>query len=201
MNKLSTILFAILGLWANFASAAITVNIQQSGSNLVVSTAGTLNSSVCTSIGAATVSAWSGISPTTPSLAVGDSGSAQQPCVGTAITPTSGFGTGGTLSGSVNTGVSFYFDPNSGFWGPTGWNSSTPFTSSMTFAGASFASAGVTPGSYVYTFTNGATTDTLTINAINPANVPTLSEWGILILAGLMALVGGRKVWRRNLLS
>lgn len=117
------------------------------------------------------------------------------------MTPTTGFGAGGLLSATMNTGVSYYFQPGVGFWGPSGWNSSTAMTASMTFPNTSFVSAGITLGTYVYTFTNGATTDTLTINAIAPAppvSTPTLSEWGIIIMIALLALVGGLRYWQRR---
>lgn len=190
----------VLAVFANYAVAAITVTIQESGANLVVSSSGTLNSGVCTSIATGFTSNTNGINPSSPTLAFGAVSSTQDQCAGTVITPTTGFGSGALLSATADTGVSYYFDPNAGFWGPSGWGSSTAMTASMTFANASFASAGITPGTYMYTFSNGATTDTLTINAIvaPPASTPTLSAWGSMILLTLIALLGGRQYWRRR---
>ncbi|HEY7873033.1 MAG TPA: hypothetical protein VIC31_09980 [Rudaea sp.] len=189
----------MLVAFANQALAAITVTVQESGTNLVVSSSGTLNSGVCTSITPGFVSSFNGIIPSSqPVLAFGTVGSTQDQCAGTTIAPTTGFGTGGSLSAATNTGISYYFQPGIGFWGPTGWSSATAMTASMTFANASFASAGITPGTYVYTFSNGATTDTLTINVTlppPPAPTPTLSAWGSMVLLALITLIGGRRYW------
>ncbi|MBS0487999.1 MAG: IPTL-CTERM sorting domain-containing protein [Proteobacteria bacterium] len=190
----------VLAVFANCATAAINVTIQESGTNLVIASSGTLNSGVCTSIATGFSSAFNGIDPSVSNLAFGAVNSVQDQCVGTTITPTTGFGSGGSLAATTNTGVSYYFLPGIGFWGPSGWNSGTAMTASMSFANASLAGEGIAPGTYVYTFTNGATTDTLTINAIAPAPpvpTPTLSEWGVIIMIALMALVSGRR-YRRH---
>jgi hypothetical protein len=188
----------VLAVFANYATAAITVTIQDSGTNLVVASSGTLNSGVCTSIPTGFTSNFNGIDPSVSNLAFGAVSSAQDQCAGTTITPTTGFGTGGQLSATANTGVSYYFRPDIGFWGPSGWNSGTAMTASMTFPNTSLAGMGITPGTYVYTFSNGATTDTLTINAVAPpppTPTPTLSEWGRMILLALIVLACGRRYW------
>lgn len=67
-------------------------------------------------------------------------------------------------------------------------------TSTMTFPSTTIASAGMTVGTYVYTFTNGGASDTLTINIVNPpaaaASIPTLSEWAIASLMFIMIGLG-----------
>lgn len=195
MKTMAVIIGSALVAFAGQAAAAITVNIHQDGSDLVVSSSGTLNSLVCTSIDPGWVSDNNHMVPSSPSeLAFGPIGSVQEQCVGTSITPTTGFGTGVALENPANSGVSYFFEPavGGGFWGPSGWDSTTLFTSSMIFPNASIASAGLNPGSSVYTFANGGVTDTLTINVHAPLAasipVPTLSWWGILFLIALIML-------------
>ncbi|HET8940454.1 MAG TPA: hypothetical protein VFN13_00505 [Rudaea sp.] len=201
MKKTLFVLGIAMIIFAHQAIAAIKVTIQENGANLVVSSSGTLNSLVCTSMAPGFGSTDNGFYPTSPPvLAFGAVGSGQTQCTGTVITPTTGFGTGSGTFGPTNSGVSYYFEPGvgGGFWGPAGWSSSTQFTSSMTFPNTSIASAGLTLGSYVYTFANGNISDTLTINVVVPSPVSTLSEWGGMILFAMLALLGSRRFWRRR---
>lgn len=163
MNKCLSIGIA-LAAFAQQASAAIIVRIQENGPDLAVNSSGTLNSQVCTFLGLPVTSNFNGIGPSSGELAFGAVGSSQAQCLGVTILPTTGFGTAASeLSAASNSGVSYFFEPGAGFWGPSGWDSNTAMTASMTVPATSFASAGLTPGNYVYTLTNGSVSDTLTI--------------------------------------
>jgi len=201
-RPIKTMLAALL-ISGTVAQAAVTVTIQQVGSSLVVNSTGTLNTAVCTGIGGPTVSSANGMDTgVNAGLAFGAVGSSQQQCLGTTITPNTDFGTGASLTGPTNAGVSYFFQPNlaSGFWGPTGWTSATNLVATMTFAGATLASAGLTPGSYAYTLSNGGSSDTITLNilAASPASIPTLSEWGLIALVSVLGLSGVVGIRRHN---
>ncbi|HEX3350653.1 MAG TPA: PEP-CTERM sorting domain-containing protein, partial [Acetobacteraceae bacterium] len=60
---------------------------------------------------------------------------------------------------------------------PTGYASSTQLSDTATYAGQSFATLGLTPGVYLYTFGSGANADTFTVNVAvpEPASLPLLA--------------------------
>jgi hypothetical protein len=68
---------------------------------------------------------------------------------------------------------------------PAAYTSSAPLTGSLTFANATFASLGITPGEYVYTLTND---DTVTLRFGAPTPIP-LPAAAPLLLSGLAGLV------------
>lgn len=76
---------------------------------------------------------------------------------------------------------------------PLGYVSGTalPATTS-TWAGASLASLGITPGSHTWSWGNGLTADSIVVNAVAaaPQAVPTLGEYAMLGLASLLAMSG-----------
>jgi hypothetical protein len=154
----------VLAAFAHVAPAAIVVRIHEVGADLVVDSSGTLDTGACSSVGFDVTSNFNGINANDTVLAFGAVSSLQDQCNGTAITPSTALGPGtGYLNATSNIGVSYYFEPSAGFWGPSGWNSSTEFAASMVIANTSFASAGLTLGTYEYTLSNGAVSDTLTI--------------------------------------
>jgi PEP-CTERM motif len=67
-------------------------------------------------------------------------------------------------------------------------------TSTATFAGATIASLGLTPGSYVWSWGSGPTADTFTLDIVAGAGVgaavPEPATWATMLLglAGLMLL-------------
>jgi hypothetical protein len=58
---------------------------------------------------------------------------------------------------------------------------------SMTFVGATFLSLGITPGTYVYSWSNNGNADSLTLQ-IGPATVPDTGTTGSLLGLSLMGL-------------
>jgi PEP-CTERM motif len=64
--------------------------------------------------------------------------------------------------------------------------SGSPLSETSTYLGATFASLGVTPGQYVYTWGSGDHADSFTIN-IGASPVPEPSTWAMMLIgfAGL----------------
>jgi len=70
---------------------------------------------------------------------------------------------------------------------PQGYNSGAPLTTTSTFAGATFASLGATPGTYVWTWGTGVNADSFTLQIGPAAPAAAIPEPGTLALV----LVGG----------
>jgi hypothetical protein len=69
---------------------------------------------------------------------------------------------------------------------PLGYHSGDPLSGTSTYSGQTFASLGVTPGTYEWTWGSGAHADSFTLQ-IGPAAVPEPSTWAM-ILAGFAGL-------------
>ena len=69
---------------------------------------------------------------------------------------------------------------------PSGYASESALSGSATFDGQTFASLGLTPGTYVYTWGSGPSADSLTVQ-IGPAAIPEPVTWATLML-GFAAL-------------
>ncbi len=107
----------------------------------------------------------------------------------TGISGPTPFGTGGTTAASSGSGGTFGIN-DTVLDLPGGYVSGTSLSSSSTFDGATFASLGLTPGTYVYTWGDP---NTLTINVAS--GVPEPSTWAMLLLgfAGISFLAYRRK--------
>lgn len=84
---------------------------------------------------------------------------------------------------------------------PAGYVSGSALTSSATWTATSLASLGLTPGTYLWTWGTGPTADSFTVHIgiAPPASIPTLSEWGLLVLAVLMAgWAMHHRLWQRS---
>ena len=104
--------------------------------------------------------------------------------------PTS-FGSGGFVSATTSSGDPvFLFAGDGEIFLPTGYVSGTPLSDSMTFNSATFASLGVTPGTYVWSWGTGLPNQNFTL-IIGAAGVPdggsTISLLGCAFI-GLAAL-------------
>ncbi|RYF47320.1 MAG: IPTL-CTERM sorting domain-containing protein [Comamonadaceae bacterium] len=72
---------------------------------------------------------------------------------------------------------------------PQGYLSGTPLSSTATWNGATIAGLGLTPGTYTWTWASD--TFRVIIGAAAPASgIPTLSEWGLILMASIMAMFG-----------
>ena len=180
------------------ANAAVTIDIFQSGGNVVSEGSGTIDltgltlsstttdeGAVLPSIGVATVGAG------TAGRYTGPTGPAS-------------FGTGLLTHQTSGSGPLFGIDA-SGFanpllYLPSGYTSGTALSGTSVFDGQTIGSLGLTPGTYVYTWggaTVGATVlgdDSLTVH-IGPT-IPEPSTWAMMALG--FGLLGGAGYWRRR---
>jgi hypothetical protein len=163
---------AALGLCAGVAvpaQAAYIVSLQQAGANVVATGSGSIDYSGLTFAGffkadQARVSANAGTLVIGPTSTTGSD----------EYRPTSGpssFGSGSNLSANIGSGA--IVASGRGFLGvPVGYVSGTPLgTSNDTWTGATFASLGVTPGTFVWTWGTGANADSFSLQ-IGPASAP-----------------------------
>jgi PEP-CTERM motif len=178
------------------AEAAVTIDIRQSGANVVVAGSGAIDLtgltffSNGTAVGPGAVEgssgvAWVGTARASLDLYSGASGPAS-------------FGTGGTISGSSGAGDVF------GLLGtgtmspllivPPGYVSGSPLSGLSTFDSATIASLGLAAGRYVYTWGSGADADRLTVDI---GAVPEPSTWAMMVLGfaslGFAGYRGSRK--------
>jgi protein with PEP-CTERM/exosortase system signal len=190
MNKLRPILLAltaiaVTSLFSAQPARAFTITMNQVGSNVVANGSGAFNLTGLTFLGAGqTVS--HGIVPITGSISMGD-GLVATIDRYTGFTGPTSFGSGSPVSADTGSGDVF------GFLGaivvPQGYVSGTTLSASISFTNSTFASLGVTLGTYVWSWGDGA--DQRFTLQIGPAGVPdggsTVSLLGCALL-GLAAL-------------
>lgn len=174
---------AVLALAPAAANAAVVVNITQSAGNVLVNSTGSINLTGLTGTGNYLLS--QGISPSAGYVSGGTAGN---------VAGYSGFagpsviGTGGYVDATTSTGTMFAFNANSFgnalVFVPLGYVSGSAIAASQTYAKATFASLGLTTGSYVYR----SAADTVTINVGAMSAVPELATWAMMILG--MGAVG-----------
>jgi hypothetical protein len=190
------------------AHAAYRVTIQQVGSDVVASGSGTINTAGLS--GPIASSARTLIRGQDALLYIGGAAGV----VGTSMSIFSIGGAGPTSFGTSATDL--YADTASGdFVGivgtstrmfvPSGYISQSNLSSSATWNGATIASLGLTPGTYTWTWGAGATADSFILEIdpkpaapTTPAGIPTLTEWALIGLSGLVALFGISRVRRRG---
>jgi PEP-CTERM motif len=164
------------------AEAAVTIDIRQSGANVVVAGSGAIELAGLTFFSSGT-----GVGP---GAVEGSSGVAWVGMAGASVdlyrgaTGPASFGTGGTISGSSGAGDAF------GLLGtaittfplllvPPGYVSGSALSGSSIFDSATIASLGLTVGTYVYTWGSGASADRLTVDI---GAVPEPSTWAMMFL-------------------
>jgi hypothetical protein len=108
--------------------------------------------------------------------------------------PTTTFGSGGLTFSTTGTGdmvgIAVF---NSALFVPLGYVSGTVLTDAETYAGQTFASLGLTPGTYIWTWGSGPTADSFTLQVGPVANVPEPSSNMLLGLPlGLLMLIAAR---------
>ena len=157
---------------------SILVNAIETGGDVIFSGGGTADLAGLTFD--TTFSVGSGIIPDTPRffMAAG---------IGDAYTGTSGpgsFGPGSTTVSSSSLGDVFGVFSASQILLPIGYVSGADLSSTMTFSSATFASLGMTPGTYTWTWGSGANADSISLQIGAAAPEPT----SLALLA--LALIG-----------
>jgi hypothetical protein len=183
---------AALALAAGQAQAAYVINAVESGGNVVMTGSGSLDLSATTP----SVTSLALISSTNPSIAVVAIGTGLSDLYFVTL-PGLLFGPGASTLASSATGGFLGISAVSGLLVvPAGYQSDTPLgTSTATFTGATFASLGMTPGSYVFSWGDRTanTFDTFTLNIIaSPTGVPAPAALSLLGL-GLAGLLLARR--------
>lgn len=171
--------------------AVYTIQLVEVGGDVVATGSGSLNLTAVS--GQSTGLLWAFVIPSAPWLTVGQTVSTtvdiyqmqnfvSSPSIGTGNFAGATSGSGGNVG--VNAGNVIV---------PLGYVSGTalPATTS-TWAGASLASLGITPGTYTWSWGTGPTADSIVVNAVAaaPQAVPTLGEYAMLGLASLLAMSG-----------
>jgi hypothetical protein len=180
------ILASLIGTVADPAQAAYIITFSETGNDVTASGSGAINLAGLTFItSGATLSE---IAPTFATEATGAAGHVDE--YNGATGPFS-FGPGVFTSATTGAGdlvgvQALGGDPPIGFiFVPMGYASGAPLSDTATYAGQSFATLGLTPGVYLYTFGSGTDADTFTVEVGAP--VPEPSTWAMMLVgfAGL----------------
>ncbi|MCU6456115.1 PEPxxWA-CTERM sorting domain-containing protein [Sphingomonas sp. A2-49] len=174
-RNLSLAAAALFGM-SSAADAAVVVTINQVGSNVVATTSGTLDLSGLTNVGSFALAL--SLRPTAGYIGTGATANAGVTGYSGLIGPAA-FGTGADTSATSGTGLGFAL--NASAFGaplvfvPTGYVSGSSLAGTALFAGRTFATLGLTAGSYVFR----SAADTVTINI---GAVPETASWIMMIL-------------------
>lgn len=184
---------ALLALCGS-AHAAYTVNIQESGGNVVISGSGSLNTTGLTLVPSSTTcgSGSGGLDSITVCSGSGLSGFT---ATGAVSPPLSGLlsSPGAYLASSASGASVIIF--GSTLYLPPGYTSGAALSNTSTITGATFAALGLTPRTITLNIPN----DTIVINiGVSATGIPTLDTYGLLGLAGLLALAGWGRMRRRS---
>ena len=180
------ILASLIGTIADPAQAAYIITFSETGHDVTASGSGAINLAGLTFItSGATLSE---IAPTFATEATGAAGHVDE--YNGAIGPFS-FGPGNFSNATTGAGdlvgvQAVRGDPSVGFiFVPMGYASGAPLSDTATYAGQSFATLGLAPGVYLYTFGSGTNADTFTVEVSAP--VPEPSTWAMMLIgfAGL----------------
>ncbi len=197
--SLRTLTAAVALLAASaMAHATYTISIVQSGTNVVMSGTGSLNTTGLTFTNAGPTCAGNNGFINSSLVCIGSGrGDVVAPA---AFTPAlNGLSTGG-LAADTSTGTSAFIAGNTLYFGAP-YVSGTPIANSSTFLNKTFTDLGVTAGTTrTLALPSG---DTIFIRVGPPpvaavTSIPTLSEYGLMALASLMAMVGFAAMKRKR---
>jgi hypothetical protein len=160
-------LAASLAISASSARAAYIVTFSQSGTDVVASGSGTIDLG-----GLSFVTSGPTMPEVAPTFATEATGAAGDVDEYSGASGPLSFGTGVFTSATTGTGDLVGIQQLIGESGfvvvPTGYVSGALLSDTATYTDQSFATLGLTPGSYLYTFGTGADADTFTVNVAVP---------------------------------
>ncbi len=181
------------------AHASYVIDFQEVGSNVVMTSAGSINLAGLTAIGAGPLSKGATIVPQSAQVTLNPA--ARNINIYDGFSGPLSFGTSASseAASSVFTHALLFAPAVVNWNGSTGRiglatnyvSGASLGTNTATFAG-SFASLGMTQGTYTWTWGSGATADSLTINigrVTQPGAVPEPATWAMLILG--FGILGG----------
>ena len=186
-------LFAIAATSLFFVqpAQAFTITLEQVGANVVANGSGAINLTGLTPAGGAAIGG-GGIEASAGQIITGSPGNAR---AYTGLNGPTSFGSGGLFNASTSSGDLFGRFPAQ-FGGPLFvpllYTSGDPLTNSMTFDNATFASLGVTPGTYEWTWGTGLRNQNFTL-IIGGAGVPDSGSTVSLLGCGLLGLAALRR--------
>ena len=182
MKRLLSVFLLAGGLLvAGGVNAAVTVSIQQSGSDVVVTTIGSLNTAA---MGSSTHgNSIGGIWPDYGFIQVGNLNTPIGDQYGTlpnvVATPSVSpyWGSGGLASASSASGVLFAVNFNGGpdVLVPSGYISGSSLAGTLTFASQTLGGLGLNQGTYTLTFGSGADTDSVTVYVLPTPTVTSIT--------------------------
>ena len=196
-HRSRTLVPAVLGLTLAIAlgrqaRADFVVNVTESGGDVLATGSGTINTTDLTFLGyggagavlnASTPAAFFG--PNTPVTVNYYSGISGPGAFGTSTQNIGADSGNGDLVGVYPTTL----------WLPQDYVSGSLLNSSDTWAGQSFSSLGLTPGTYVWTWGTGADADSFTMNIV-PSGVPEPASL-VMLGTGAVAVLGYARRRRR----
>lgn len=172
----ATAAIAITSLFGTAASAAVTITIQQSGTNVVTNLSGSLNLTGARSLG--TASLYSGINL---GLAVYSAVQGNGEDFGLGLTGPADFGSIGNffLASNFAGDVFRLYGDNSLVTVPLNYTSGSALSATSTYLNTTLASLGLQVGSYVYI----SPSDTITVN-VGPmaAAIPEPGTWAMMLV-------------------
>jgi hypothetical protein len=182
MNRsvLSLVLATLLIGAAGRADAAIIINVQQVGSDVVAMGGGSVDLTGLTLI--QPFSAAAQIAADTAALLEGPTSATSFNIYSHATGPGVPFGTGVQTFATLGSGDVFGVDGVGGpiISLPSNYTSGTSLSATDTYSGKTIASLGLTPGTYNYTWGTGGSDHTLTVNIIAPVPEPaSLAIWSL----------------------
>jgi hypothetical protein len=166
------------------------------GSNVVATGSGSLNLSALSSAG--NFSDVAAIDASIGGIALRPTASTTHPDYSGFAGP-SNFGTGGFFDANSGSGNLVLLVDGPGRLGvPAGYVSGTSLgTSTATWDSATFSSLGVTPGSYEWTWGNGATADSFTLDVVSAVPAPLIGR-GLPVPLAVGGLLFGAKLLERG---
>ena len=179
---------------AGRGQAAITLTATEVGGDVLLTGSGTANLAGLTLLNTTFDS--SAIFPSLPYATTGSAVSVPSVFYA-ALSGPANFGPGGFRVATSGTGDVFGVNLNV-LVAPVGYTSGTPLSGSSTFASATFASLGMTPGTYVWTWGAGANADSLTLQIGPAAPTAAIPEPGTLALLLVGTLTTGAGFMRRR---